>query len=334
MINIISKSYLSKKTSGPKKVVENLIKGLDKIGYPYCINKSLDSTSQLWIHDDAKALRKASELGLKAVVGPNIYILPRNIHGDINLDNFLYIHPSKWAEEFWEDFGFDRCKLDFWPTGIDTEIFKERETPKDGEVLIYFKQRSEEELSFIKDKLKNKGIKFSVIKYGEYVEKDYIKKIKNSKYIIWLGRQESQGIALQEALSMNVPILVWDVKNVGDWVPRKNELHIFNEEELKYENTSSAYYFDGNCGIKFKDRKDFDEKLEIMEQNYTKLNPRKYIINNLNLKKQAIDFVNLFEEHLGIKYEDGLNEEIKNNKDWVNNSFYYRLIQNVKDLLR
>ena len=55
MINIISKAYLSKNATGPKKVVDNFIKGLDILGYPYVINKRLDACQRLWIHDDTAA---------------------------------------------------------------------------------------------------------------------------------------------------------------------------------------------------------------------------------------------------------------------------------------
>ena len=110
MINIISRSIISKETSGPKKVVENLIKGLEIINYPYCVNKDLKSTSQLWIHDDVNALKEASKLKIKAIVGPNIFILPRNIPSNLNLSTFTYVHPSQWAVDFWKDFGFNKCK--------------------------------------------------------------------------------------------------------------------------------------------------------------------------------------------------------------------------------
>jgi len=184
MLNIISKSYVSNKISGPKKVVDNLIKGLEKINYPYCINKSLDSTSQLWIHDDKKALKKASELNIKAVVGPNLYITPREIPKELNLDNVVYIHPSKWAMDFWKDFGFDRCKLDYWPTGIDTDFFKERDKDNANEVLVYFKERYPEELDYVEKILEEKNIKYEIIHYGNYKEKDYIDKLNKTKYII------------------------------------------------------------------------------------------------------------------------------------------------------
>jgi hypothetical protein len=34
-----------------------------------------------------------------------------------------------------------------------------------------------------------------------------------------------------------------------------------------------------------------------MEKNYKKFTPREYIINNLSLKKQAKDFIDLYDKH-------------------------------------
>ncbi|NCS98922.1 glycosyltransferase family 4 protein [Candidatus Parcubacteria bacterium] len=333
MLNIISKSYVSNKISGPKKVVDNLIKGLEKINYPYCINKSLDSTSQLWIHDDKKALKKASELNIKAVVGPNLYITPREIPKELNLDNVVYIHPSKWAMDFWKDFGFDRCKLDYWPTGIDTDFFKERDKDNANEVLVYFKERYPEELDYVEKILEEKNIKYEIIHYGNYKEKDYIDKLNKTKYIIWVGRQESQGIALQEAMSMNIPILVWDVKNIGHWVNSKKH-KIFNKDELSYENTSSAYFFNEDCGIKTKIKTEIPEKINYMESEWKSFSPRKFIIDNLNLEKQAKELLLLYQKYFNIFFEDGSAESSKNTKKWENDKIIFKLKTKIKDLIK
>lgn len=324
MLNIISRSIVEGGINGPQKVVSNLIKGLDIIGYPYCINKALDSTSQLWIHDDTTALKEASKRKLKAVVGPNLYILPRNIPTDLDMSNFIYLFPSKWASDFWKKYNFDKCPQDYWPVGIDTKEFSERQKPVDGIVLIYFKQRYLEELKFVKKILTDSKIKYEIISYGSYNQKDYLEKLKNTKYVIWLGRQESQGIALEEAMSMNVPILVWDVLNIGHWVPTKKEEKIYTKDEQTYTDATSAYYFDERCGIKTKDKNEIDESIKKMENQWQKFEPRKYILENLSLEKQARELIRFFEKYYGISYESGLTEKIKNNKEWLNAKWYYK----------
>jgi hypothetical protein len=334
MINIISKSIIGKDVNGPQKVVSNLIKGLDILGYPYCINKALNTTSQLWIHDDSTALKEASRLKIKAIVGPNIYIIPRNIPQNLDLTNFVYIHPSKWAADFWKDLGFNKCPLDYWPAGINTDEFVEREKPNDGLVLIYFKQRYTEELKYLEKILNDNNIKYETIIYGSYNQSDYLEKLKNTKYVIWLGRQESQGIALEEAMATNVPILVWDILKIGHWSPTKKEIDIFTKEELEYTNCTSAYYFDETCGIITKNIEEIEESIKKMELVWQSFKPREYILKNLSLEKQAKDFIELFNKHYGISYEEGKKEIQKTKNKWRNDKIEYKVYAKLKVLVK
>lgn len=330
MLNIISRSYVEGEINGPNKVVNNLIEGLRKLGYPYCINKDLQATSQLWIHDDPLALEEAARLKLDAIAGPNIYILPKNIPEKIDMSYLVYIQPSKWIRDFWLEVGFKRCPLDVWPSAIDTEEFSERPRPQDGKVLIYFKQRYVEELDFIKDLLEKKNIKYEVITYGFYGQKEYVEKLKNVRYVIWIGRHETQGIALEEALSMNVPMIVWDVESIGHWSPRQKDKNIYSTEELAYTNTTSAEYFDERCGIKTKFQDTIESSIEKMETDWEKLLPRQYILENLGLEKQARELLYLYTKYFNIKYSDGQKETLRNNKKWRNNGLGFKLFSLAK----
>src|ERR1035437_5735629 len=334
MLNIISRSYVEGEVNGSNKVVNNLIKGLKKLGYPYCINKDLQATSQLWIHDDPLALGEAARLKLEAIAGPNIYILPKNIPENINMSHLVYIQPSKWIRDFWLETGFKRCPLDVWPSAIDTEEFSERPRPQDGNVLIYYKQRYAEELDFIKDLLEKKSIKYEVITYGSYDQKEYVEKLKNSRYVFWLGRHETQGIALEEALAMNVPMIVWDVNSIGQWMPRIKDSKIYTHEESTYKNTTSAEYFDERCGIKTKVQDEIESSIEKMEMDWNTFSPRQYILENLGLEKQARELLYLYTKYFNIKYSDGQKEQLKNYRKWKNDSMRFKLFSSAKSIAK
>lgn len=335
MLNIISKSVLSNYTSGPQKVVKNLIKGLDLLGYPYILNGAPDSCKRLWIHDDTSALFVLHDLdnNIKTIVGPNLFSLVRQVPNEIDFSKTVYIHPSPWARDFWVNQGFDKCPVDYWPVGIDTETHKPSLSKKDI-VLIYFKSRLPEELKKIEDILKNKNINYEIIIYGKYRHSDYIKTLKAVRYIIWIGRQESQGIALEEALSMNIPILVWDVKNVGHWLASSKEMSMFNSYENSYTNTTAAYYFDDRCGLKIKELNELVKGVDLMEKTWTNFKPREYILENLNLKKQAEEFLNLYKKYYGLTIEDGLKEKKLNNKKWKNSKVFFLLYIRFKDFVK
>lgn len=339
MLNIISKAYLSKTSTGPKKVVDNLIKGLDILGYPYVINKQLDACEMLWIHDDLEALSSIDTLDVatKVVAGPNLYVVPRQIPKTINLSKIVYLHPSEWVKDFWITFGFDRCPIEAWPVGIDTEEYKPS-TQEKTTVLVYFKQRSLEELTRVKEALDKKSTTYQIITYGEYREEDYKKLLETTRYIVWLGRQESQGIALQEALAANVPILVCDVDHLGHWEASPKEMAVFTEEENAFTNTTSAAYFDDRCGIKIKDLSMLGDSLDRIERALHDFSPRQYILENLSLEKQAKDLLAVYEKYFGITFEQGKQITICKRGNWRNNKLYFKIYsklkQSIKRLLR
>lgn len=333
MLNIISRSLVEGGVNGPQKVVSNLVKGLDILGYPYCLNKALDATSQLWIHDDALAVNEASRRKIKAIIGPNIYMKPMYIPKELDMSTFVYVFPSKWSADFWRDFGFNKCPQDFWPAGIDTTEYYPSKESRDS-VLIYFKQRYENELATIENILKNRNIKYQIIKYGSYVESNYKKALANSKYIIWLGRHETQGIALQEALSMNIPMIVCEVKSLGEWVPTQKESVIFTKEENEYKNVTVAPYFSEQCGIKINNLDEIEKQVDYMENNFLQYSPRKYIIENLSLKKQAQELLKLFQKHFNINTETGKNEKLQNNQNWKNGQINYIVYFKTKRLVK
>lgn len=334
MLNIISKSLVSSRTSGPQKVVKNLIKGLDLIKYPYVINQRLDCCQRLWIHDDTEALDRIGSLdkNIKIIIGPNLYVSFMDIPHELDLSRVIYLHPCFWSVDFWLKFGYKReGKLEVWPTGIDTEEFKLSEDKKDI-VLVYFKQRFDEELEFVRTELKSKNIDFVVIRYGSYSEKKYKSLLSRCRYVIWLGRQESQGIALQEALSCNIPVLVCDVRYYGQRSDQKS-LENFNNDQISYPGATSAPYFDDRCGIKIKNIKELPKALDFMEKNLTSFRPREFINSSLSLEKQARDLIEIYHRYFGLSFNGGYNELVLRRGVWKNKKLYYIFGVKLKDLI-
>lgn len=334
MLNIISRSIVSNRTSGPHKVVVNLIKGLDEIGYPYVVNAQLDACTRVWVHDDIDALKEVVKIkDVAAIVGPNLYVTPRQIPNYIDISKVLYLHPAPWVIDMWKEGGFNRAPLAAWPTGIDTDIFIPKGSGKNN-VLIYFKERFPEELAYAEELLTSKNISYTVIQYGKYTEEEYQKLLENSRYIIWIGRQESQGIALEEALSTNVPILVWDVPHLGHWQSNPSAMAVFNEQENTFTGATSAYYFDKRCGLIIRDRNTLSEDINYLEKNWGNLTPRKYILEELSLAKQARELIMLYETHFGLPHTPGLTETQKYFGKWKNATILFKLGTQVKDAIR
>lgn len=322
MLNIISLTANRKKVTWPGKVVKNLIKWLDIIGYPYVLNSDLNATKRLWIHDDFFALRKLHTIKeeTKLILGPNLYSLPRAIPENIHIVKYPHIMPSQWVVDFWKYFWYTWI-LDSWPAGIDTDEFVPSGEEK-TKVIIYFKQRKEEELVAVINVLEKKSIEYEVMRYGNYDESFFQETLKKAKYVIWIGCSESQGIAFEEILASNIPILLWDIDNLGQCSFPENS---FTKEELEYKGVTAAPYFDHSCGVRISSLDELEESVWQIESSYTNFNPRKYVEENLSLARQAKEFIKLFDAHYNLSLADWYKETLLATKKFRNNFLIEKL---------
>jgi len=310
VINLVSTQACSDVISGPAKVYRNLAKGLGLIGYPYVVNRALGSTSRVWVHDDPVALRYVSRSGARAVVGPNLFVLPRDIPPQTDLAGMLYVHPSPWVIAVWTAAGFDACPMAAWPVGIDLDELHPTKPPEARYgVLVYHKLRRRDELQRIRDSLDRAAVPHEVVRYGFYDQADYVNALRDTCLVVWHGRHESQGIALQEALAMDVPVLVCDVKSMseeegGAFPPELDELP-----------ATAAPYFDTRCGWRTYALDDVGGMAAQMLAERSSFSPREYVEENLSLEAQARRFVALW-EHFGLTLEEGFSERSKSNKAW------------------
>ena len=120
-------------------------------------------------------------------------------------------------------------------------------------------------------------MKYKVIVYGKYKEEDYINTLQSSKFGIWIGCHESQGFALEEALSCNLPLLVFNSSSMFQEYDEKNEI-CYNNELGRYSLKATAIpYWDDTCGIAFTKKEEFKINLERMLTEYNKFQPRIYV---------------------------------------------------------
>ena len=316
MLNIISKSFYCPHPTGPNKVIKNLIKGLDKIKYPYVINKDPLFGEFIYINDDVVALKylQKNKPEFKAIIGPNIIIPPNE---KIDYTNLVLVQPSEWTKKFCIKYRFNKSPIEAWPIGIDTDTFVPSNNMKD-KVLIYFKNRFKFELSAVICALEKREIKYSLIEYGEYREVDYQEALKRAKYIIWIGRQESQGIAMGDALASNIPMIVLDVPRLGHWVPStEKEKIMFTQKELDFTGVTSAPFFDDRCGFKVLSFEEVEKKINEMEKKYLSFKSRKYILENLSLEGQAQALLDIFKKY---NFNNKYHDQFKNTsvKNWRN----------------
>jgi hypothetical protein len=292
-LNIISDSVGLNAYGGPNKVVNNTIKGLQILNYPYVINNDPGNFRLNWVHDSIQGLIEVTYRKIPAIVGPNIAVLPVNLPVfRRSLRNCIYLHPSQWCIDLWNSYGFNECALMPWPAGIDLEAFRIKRGPEcEGNVLIYFKRRDHKLLEYAINEVKRTGLIPTVIKYGEYNEDQYKKALSNSSFGIWIGISESQGIGLQEALASGLPLIVCDVNSLFESADMKD--YVF-PKTLKNFKPTSAPYFDKGCGIIINDFSNLAKAIRNISGNLSAYHPAEYIYRNLSLEKQALELLSFF----------------------------------------
>jgi hypothetical protein len=154
------------------------------------------------------------------------------------------IVPSEWVKDLYNKW-IPSEKIIVWPVGIDTDYFSDKsKDDKFFDCLIYYKRRSYDELNFVKNLLREFNQNFDIVEYGSYSEIGFLEKLSRSRYVFVLDSCESQGIAIQEIMSSNIPLFVWDMEF---WEDRGREYKI---------EATSVPFWDDVCGIKEKN-KDF-----------------------------------------------------------------------------
>jgi hypothetical protein len=218
----------------------------------------------------------------KFIFGPHFSTLPNEKLLNINNihNNAIYCQPSQWVTDLYvKECNVTNIPVYTLPFPPDINKFKpDNNINKNNDCIIYFKQRKQEELNYIKEYLITKGYNVSVFDYTKkYNENDYLKTLQKSKFGIWIGRHESQGFALEEALLCNIPLLVWDVTKISQ---EYNCPESYND--IKTIATVIPYW-NNNCGEYFHNKEEFELTFNKFINNIDYYQPRKKIIELLSI---------------------------------------------------
>lgn len=212
----------------------------------------------------------------KFIFGPHFSVFPDHKVMSLNnkYNNIYYIMPSKWPCDLWiNEFKIKNIPIISAAFPVDINKFKPNNLIK-NKILIYFKSRKEEDLDFVLNFCKGEDLDFILFVYGKYKEDDYIKALDICKYGIWVGRHESQGFALEEALSCNVPLIVWDATSMSQEVGS-------NYNHIKTKSTTIPYW-DKRCGEYFTRKEELSEVYNFFISKLNDYKPREYILENLS----------------------------------------------------
>ncbi len=229
-----------------------------------------------------------------AVLGPGLYEHPLAAPDLMKDPRFKsYLVTCQWMEDMFKPYYGSQCVQ--WFAGMDTTAWPDTsQNKKEIDVLIYDKIRWDRDrlvptlLEPILAHLEGCGLRTATIRYGQYDRDAYKALLSASKMMIFLCEHETQGMAYQEALTSNVPVLAWDN---GFWLDPQREK--FEPDPVP---ASSVPYFSEECGRTFKDIQSFYPAFEEFLQHQAEYRPRRFVEQHLTFAASAQAYMQYYNQ--------------------------------------
>ncbi|GAA2848515.1 hypothetical protein EDC40_101143 [Aminobacter aminovorans] len=201
---------------GHRGVTRSLVEGLQQIsGVDWLYARRYGRLRAKTVHAvaDARSVRtgiaaKRNGLCDRLIVGPNIVV--RAFEEDSVLASpeiDMVLVPSRWVKAAYEaDEPRLIGRIAVWPAGVDADHWAPTGGPRRN-VLLYEKRQPEaaEEAAEV---VRSAGFEPVTIRYGHYQPEEFKRALDHAIVCVVVGQSESQGLALAEAWSMDVPTFV------------------------------------------------------------------------------------------------------------------------------
>ena len=178
-----------------------------------------------------------------------------------------------------------------WPAGIDVAALADASGhAKTIDVVVYDKVRWHRDtvVPALRDRLQRhldaRGLSHVVLRYGAHERGEYLDRLRHARALAFLCEHETQGLACEEAMAMQVPVFAWDEGELVD--PLQKPLAPAGLA------VSSVPYFDERCGARFRIdglERDFDA----FWARLGRFRPRDLIVEQLGMEKSARDYLAL-----------------------------------------
>jgi hypothetical protein len=220
-----------------------------------------------------------------AILGPGMLDHPAIKPSLMEDDRFhYYIVTCGWMEDLFRP--YYGSTLMSWFAGIDTRSWPDlSERPKRYDCLVYDKIHWDRDrlvpglLEPVQRELTHSGLRYAVIRYGAHNQSAYRKLLAGSRFMVFLAEHETQGLAYQEAMASNLPVLAW---NPGFWVDPNRARYTSDPVPA-----CSVPYFSDQCGATFREPNEFNSALEAFVRRLDSFRPRQFVQQHLSLESSA-----------------------------------------------
>lgn len=285
---------------GPSSVSCSLFNGLQKLGATFNFNPSKDNVREtVIVLSNPDLLRQAINLKRQGKIkyllaGPNLVVRPIECDRLVTAPEIdIYFVPSLWVKVFYlEDEPCLKNRIDIWPTGVDETFWQPSKTvSKNNNVLLYQKTNDHQLINNVIKILKRNGFNPLPIVYGNYTIEEYKKLLDKSLFAVFIGNSESQGIALAEAWSMNIPTLVYNLRKYT----ASGKVCTIN---------SFCPYLTEQTGIDWRDLEELEGWIKAIPICLEDFSPRNWVLKNMTDCVSAQHILNLIKNLITLQIGD------------------------------
>ena len=224
---------------------------------------------------------------VRILYGPQFFVFPTPNHpicgvSDSRSERAVFNILSDWVIACYKECVPEfRVPLVAFPFGVDTERFCPAIITKTWDCLVYVKRRSAALVQSVLQTLDARSLRYKVFTYGSYDEETYRQALQQSAFMIVLDAHESQGFALQEAMSCGVPLLVVDATSMYDEMADGHHVS-YAHMRPKHMAATSVPYWGAQCGLRITDPADLNAALHHMQATWQSFTPRDYVLDTLS----------------------------------------------------
>jgi hypothetical protein len=224
----------------------------------------------------------------KFIFGPHFWVFP-----DPSCEVFtkskpeykhrcIYVCLSDWIVKVFQEFAdIANSNIPFVPIPFGLEDIPIKTTTEyEYDCILYCKLRHPSIYDFCKSFVESKGLRYKIYNYGSYNREEYMNTLKKTKFVIWIGRHESQGFALEECLATNTPIYLYDVTTMKDEYANG---FIYNHHKENLLATVAPYWND-QCGLKVYSQDEFIRRFDEFVTKIPTYSPAKHMKDVLSDK--------------------------------------------------
>jgi glycosyltransferase involved in cell wall biosynthesis len=271
----------SSRYPGHYALVRSVVEGLHAIHADFNFNPRRFSDVARIVYAPAnEALQQAIELKrhgtIRYLVAGPVNALFADECGGILLEPEIdrVIVPSKWTMDLYEGYPALVAKSRVCPCGVDEEVWRPSGRTKERTAVVYWKSGDERFCEGVEAVVRRCGLEPVRVssKHGEhgmFKPEAYRDALDRAMAAVFLSTFETQGIALAEAWSMNVPTVVWDPQALAEWRSRS------------FRSRSSAPYLSGETGRAFRAIDELEETLGRTLDSLASFQPRAWVLRHM-----------------------------------------------------